>query len=292
MPTALTRELSDIGRPARFRRLMPRPHAVKEGSTMITEVSHMLDWALAYASNGWPVLPCRPGGKEPMTRHGFHDASTAEPQIRAWWERQPDANIALATGTPGPDVLDIDQHGEAGNGFTAYRRLKTASLLAGASTIVATPGGGLHLYLAGSTQPSRRLPRHHLDFRSSGGYVLAPPSQIAGKTYRLIWQQIPSAGLDWSAAVRILQPEQDRSHPSHLPGTPNASRLISWVERLEAGNRNCGLFWAACRALEAGHPDLLDDIAAAAAMTGLPEREITRTIASARRTTRSPNRTS
>jgi hypothetical protein len=55
------------------------------------------------------------------------------------------------------------------------------------------------------------------------------------------------------------------------------------VERLQEGNRNAGLHWAACRAIESGQPEVLGDIAAAAAKTGLSEREITRTIESARR---------
>jgi hypothetical protein len=54
------------------------------------------------------------------------------------------------------------------------------------------------------------------------------------------------------------------------------------VARLPEGNRNDGLFWAANRALEAGLTDL-GELAEAARNTGLGEREITRTLASARR---------
>ena len=144
--------------------------------------------ALEYASRGWPVFPCRPGGKEPATRHGFRDASTDPGQIRIWWNRHPEANLAIATGSPGPDVLDVDQHGEAGNGFAAWRRLSAAGLLDGTIAIVATPGGGLHAYFTGTAQPSRRLPSHHLDFKAVGGYVLAPPSRVGGKPYRLLTQ--------------------------------------------------------------------------------------------------------
>jgi len=70
---------------------------------------------------------------------------------------------------------------------------------------------------------------------------------------------------------------------SRLAGPADVSRLPAWVARLEEGNRNCGLFWAACRAVEAGQACLLDELAAAATTTGLPAREIARTIASARR---------
>jgi hypothetical protein len=54
------------------------------------------------------------------------------------------------------------------------------------------------------------------------------------------------------------------------------------VARLPEGNRNDGLFWAANRAMEAGLTDL-GELAEAARETGLDEREIARTLASARR---------
>ena len=254
---------------------------------MITELDRMIGRALAYARCGWPVFPCRPGGKEPATRHGFHDATTDEDQLRHWWNRQPSANIAIATGLPGPDVLDVDDHGRAGNGFAAYRQLDTGGLLDGAGAVVTTPGGGLHLYFAGSRQGSGRLARHHLDFRAAGGYVLVPPSRVDGKEYRLIRYGRRLGGLDWSAVTGMLEPGRGRAdRPAGTPSSVDIGRLAAWVGQLEEGNRNCGLFWAACRAAESGQHGVLDELAAAAATTGLSEPEITRTIASARRSAR------
>jgi hypothetical protein len=54
------------------------------------------------------------------------------------------------------------------------------------------------------------------------------------------------------------------------------------MARQHEGNRNDGLFWAANRALDAGVTDL-SELAEAARKTGLEEREITRTLSSARR---------
>lgn len=239
--------------------------------------------ALGYAARGWPVFPCRPGSKEPATRHGFKDASTDPDQIRRWWQHDPAANLAIATGAPGPDVLDVDQHGPAGNGFADYRRLRSAGLLDGTFALVATPSGGLHAYFTGSSQPCGRLARHHIDFKAAGGYVLAPPSLVQGHLYRLIARRPDPGPVDWPALTRLLEPQQPRSIGPARPEARDPGHLVAWVARLTEGNRNSGLFWAACRAVEAGEPGLLDDIAAAAAATGLGTREISRTIASARR---------
>src|SRR6266704_3284354 len=119
---------------------------------------HTAGRAVAYARHGWPVFPCQPGGKEPAAPHGFIDATTDPDKIAWWWRRQPDANLAIATGTPGPDVLDVDQHGQAGNGFAALNKLIRAGLTGNASAIISTPGGGLHLYFAGSDQRCGKLP--------------------------------------------------------------------------------------------------------------------------------------
>ena len=242
------------------------------------------DRALAYADRGWPVFPCKPGAKEPATSHGFRDATTDPDKIAWWWRRQPEANLAIATGSPGPDVLDVDQHGPAGNGFSALNRLKTAGLLEPAGTIVSTPSGGLHAYFRGSAQPSGRLPRCHLDLRARGGYVLAPPSQVSGKPYLIRHDGAATGWLDWPKAASLLEPERAVGYVSRPPCS-DLSRLVAWTAALgpDSHNRNDGLFWAACRAAEAGDDAILAELAIAARATGLADREIRRTIASARR---------
>jgi hypothetical protein len=154
---------------------------------------------------------------------------------------------------------------------------------------VATPSGGLHLYYCGTDQASGRLPGRHLDFKASGGYVLAPPSMVAGSPYLVIkhqpeqLEQAARGRLDWAAAVTLLGARQAYPAAPRSPGQADAVRLAEWVARLPEGNRNAGLFWAACRAAEAGVPGALDALASAAQAAGLPEPEVVRTIASARR---------
>ena len=182
--------------------------------------------ALAFAARGWPVLPCQPGQKTPATRHGVRDATTDPGQITAWFGRHPDWNLAIATGAPGPDVLDVDQHGEAGNGYAAFRQLRTAGLLDGASAYVRTPSGGLHAYFTGTGQRNGHLPAHHLDFRSHGGYVLTPPSQIGGKPYELVRTLHGRGALDWDAVTRHLQPQREPRRPA--TPSPAARTSAAW----------------------------------------------------------------
>ncbi len=242
--------------------------------------------ALAFATCGWPVLPCQPGAKIPATAHGFRDATTDPHQITAWFGRHPDWNLAIATGAPGPDVLDVDEHGPAGNGYPAFRRLRDAGLLDGAMIYVRTPSGGLHAYFTGTAQRCGHLPDCHLDFCSAGGYVLTPPSQIGGQPYQLLAQPGGQGGLDWAAVTQLLQPQRQPCLPQ--PRQPQApsdiAHLARWVAAQPEGNRNAGLFWAANRALENDPAADLSPLGAAARQAGLGDPEITRTLDSARRT--------
>ena len=252
----------------------------------------MLGQALAYAAAGWPVFPTRPdnpgcsGGPEgceckrpfPGT-HGCLDASASPVLIRAWWQHWPGSNVAIATGWPGPDVIDVDVH-ESGSGWAAFNRLKSAGLLAGALALVRTPSGGLHAYYQGTGQRNGKLARHHLDFRGAGGYVLAPPSRVHGKPYELLGHRPGTGGkIDWQAIRQLLDPPPARPR-RHRGGS--LRRLAGWVGSLPEGNRNDGLFWAASRAAEDGHDDLRA-LVDAAVQAGLSEAEAARTVASARR---------
>lgn len=248
----------------------------------------VLRQALACAERGWPVFPCKPGQKTPATEHGHLDATTDPDAITEWFARRPGRNLAVATGAPGPDVLDIDYHGPAGSGFPALARLATAGLLQDAAGSVRTPSGGLHIYFAGSEQRSGHLAASHIDFRAAGGYALIPPSQVNGRPYRLIKTLGGRGGLDWQAAASLLEPSRSRQRrpaPQRAPGG-GISPLADWVAAQREGNRNAGLFWAANRALETNPGADLSPLAAAARQAGLADPEINRTLDSARRTTR------
>lgn len=140
----------------------------------------LLDAALWYARRGWPVFPLAPRSKQPLYAnphpagtperascrgecgrdgHGLHDATTDPGKIRAWWSRTRAANVGVATGQPGPDVLDVDvKHGAPG--AESLQVLRGTSLLAGVIGHTRTASGGEHLLSAGSrNQGNGRLPQ-------------------------------------------------------------------------------------------------------------------------------------
>jgi hypothetical protein len=239
----------------------------------MTIVSDCADAAHRYAVAGWPVFPCRPGSKTPATVHGFGDATTDPGVIAAWWRRWPDANVAIATGAPGPDVLDVDT-GPAGSGWDAFARLREAGLLAGARALVRTRSGGMHVYYRGTRQACGSLKRHHIDFRSAGGYVIAPPSWVGQDTkgpagsYELLDHRPASGTVSWAAVRAALDPPKPPT-PKALPagqlararGRRVAAALAAPVAdrsaalwRLVAAALADGLDAAAVHALAASYP--------------------------------------
>jgi hypothetical protein len=235
--------------------------------------------ALDYARRGWPVFPCRPGRKLPDTLHGCKDATVDPDRVASWWWHTPDANIGIATGAPGPDVLDVDTKNGA-PGYATLNRLVRAGLAAGAHRLVRTPSGGLHLYYAGSEQGNGSLPRHGIDFRGAGGYVLAPPSQVDGHSYELLEDRAETGRrLDQNAIRRLLDPPRTRAYVA--PHAASGQALVAWLSRQREGNRNNALFWAACEAVKAGCEADLPALRDAAIAAGLGELEAQRTIASA-----------
>lgn len=258
-------------------------------------------WPVAAAAQdlvaaGVPVLPCVPGGKRPLTRRGFHDATTDPDQVAAWWRRYPNANIGVPTGAiSGVVVVDVDVHGPV-SGFAAFARAHRAGLVGGWQVLVDTPSGGMHAYYPaapGLMQRSWQAAQAGVDFRGDGGYVVVPPSMMSvegvASSYRV--RQVntgPAQRVDSQGLRNFLDP-RPAPIPRPVTGSPrrvDVSRLASWVAGRGEGERNRGLFWAACRLAENDVPAAaaLDVLTAAAQSVGLSEREVIATVRSAYRT--------
>src|SRR6516164_1024238 len=65
--------------------------------------------ALDYARCGIPIFPCNPIDKQPLTPHGFKDATRDETQILAWWQQYPNAMVSAPMGpASGLWAIDLD----------------------------------------------------------------------------------------------------------------------------------------------------------------------------------------
>jgi hypothetical protein len=143
-----------------------------------------LRMALGYIKLGWAIFPCRYHGKEPLTRHGFLDATVDERVIRSWWQRWPEANIGIRCGavSGGVAVLDID--GPEGKVSISGKQLPV-------TPTALTGNNGLHYYYRSqrSLRPQVGL-LPHVDLRAEDSYVIAPRS-IHPNGKRYAWSVSP-----------------------------------------------------------------------------------------------------
>jgi hypothetical protein len=136
--------------------------------------------ATRYAELGYPVFPCVPGTKKPLTPNGFKDATTDVARIEAWWSQFPAANVAIAA--EGLLVLDVD--GPDNPWLRGDERLMDLAR----GPVAQTPRGGRHHVFrqphgrAWRSTESRLAP--HIDTRADGGYFLVAPSKTENGMYR------------------------------------------------------------------------------------------------------------
>lgn len=140
--------------------------------------------AMDFAASDWLVFPLVPNTKRPATEHGLKDASTDLDTIRAWWARWPGANIGIAL--PHDLVaVDIDVKGVDGHATMAELAAPHGGLPV--TLTVETATGGWHMYFRKPPEvrvKNRTGIRPGIDVRAHGGYLVAPPSIIDGKSYQ------------------------------------------------------------------------------------------------------------
>jgi hypothetical protein len=139
----------------------------------------LLKAALIVARNEKPVFPCRPGGKEPLTRRGYIDATTDPRKIHMWWKRWPKANIGVPTGgRSGVLALDVDPDK---GGEESLTLLEDSHDALPPTRTHSTGSGGMHYlfeYPEGSgIRNSADKLAEGLDVRGEGGYIIVPPSR-------------------------------------------------------------------------------------------------------------------
>src|SRR5215831_15825462 len=185
---------------------------------------------------GWPVMPVKSHGKAPLTAHGVKDATTDVRSILHWPDRYgDDFNLGVATGAPGPSVLDVDDL-DAASGLLA-------ELENGETPESATGRPGKQLFYLGTSQGTLSL--GYGELRQRGSYVVVPPSiHPNGKEY--VWLVEPRS--------RLLPPV-----PDALVAQATSAGVGVMVEREEKvghGERHDHLKDVAVRLLRAGITDV------------------------------------
>lgn len=283
---------------------MPRP-----------DHTRALHAALLAAARGLPVIPLSrtklpavrsPHRDEPratgcrgecgLPGHGVHDASTDPARIRALFAVAPWATgYGIACGRAPHHLVGVDldvKHGA--DGVAALHALAAAHGFTVPPTVtVLTPSGGRHLWFTAPAPVPNSVGRlgPGIDIRGSGGYVVGPGSRTLAGRYTLA----PGTASDPlaeapPALLRLAEPPPARPAQRPDPATPRhpaekrAAALVRFVLDSREGERNGRLFWAACRAYDAGLGDALAPaLVTAAVHAGLSEREAAATVASAGR---------
>ena len=189
-------------------------------------MSHsILDNAIGYVRRAMPVLLVN-GDKQPLGDlhpNGFHSPLRTPEDCRRACAVHPEGNLAVVTGpASGLTVIDVDGFDGASSIGELERELSPLP----STTIVATPRPGLHYWLwTGSEAIASRIGLGpSLDVKSSGGYVLAPPSAVGGKAYRFVsrCKPAPLPG-PWLECLRETPKRNGRLDPGR------------WVDLLAAG---------------------------------------------------------
>lgn len=136
-----------------------------------------LNHALSLAARGLKIFPLRPGTKKPYKGEGVTAATSDAGAIAAWFAERHGMNYGVSTD--GLVVLDID----CKNGVNGYSQAKLLNLPQ--TTTVVSGSGGEHRYFMGDGWGQAPI-APGLDVRATGGYVVGPGCNVAGKLYVLV----------------------------------------------------------------------------------------------------------
>lgn len=208
--------------------------------------------AITYINQGFAVFPLAVKGKNPLTAHGFKDASKDPAVVKGWWQKWPHANIGIATGqvSGGLCVIDMDIDENKGlDGWKCLRDWQDKHGIIAPSWLCNTGRGGKHYYFISDEPVANRvgvIPG--VDIRGDGGYVVAPPSiHPNGTPYT--WD----AKLD--PAITELHQIDDNIRFLLHKGYDNPTMKYVAPARIPEGERNHTLFKLACSLQSKGLSD-------------------------------------
>jgi Bifunctional DNA primase/polymerase, N-terminal/AAA domain len=162
-----------------------------------------LQAALAYSQElGFDVFPVA-RGKNPLTDHGYYDASSDPEQISLWWQEHYDANVAIRCRDTGLLVVDYDVK----NGMPGKQTWEALiSQQEPFQTVMAqSPSGGGHIWFTVQADFAIRHGENTLGLGvDTPNYVLAPPSETEKGIYRFVPGHSPNDVQIAAAPVWLL----------------------------------------------------------------------------------------
>lgn len=225
-----------------------------------------LGLALKLIELGWRIFPCKPDKKpywhEVDLPNGKDNATLDIAQVRAWWNRWPEALIGIYCEKSGFFAIDIDNK-DGRNGNQAWTEL--VETYGGSQPIMAgpvqiTPSGGYHILFklpqgVKVTNNANKL-GPGLDLRSNG-YICTGGKYawLESFPYTLPIPECPAWLADrFKAMSKKLQPAAGvQDAPSLTNGVdPGKYWLNYYLKRAAPGNRNESGFGLACQLRDSG----------------------------------------
>jgi hypothetical protein len=223
---------------------------------------HQIDW---YLSKGWAVFPVN-GEKKPLIPNGCHGATTDREHIQQWWQDNPYANVAIATGRKS-NLLVIDLDDKNGkDGLTSLDAVygEFLDINLEKQLIAMTPNNGIHLYYQWNenfpvTVAAGVVPG--VDIRGEGGYVVAPPSRIKvdSQWHSYNWANaklpvplLPAWAID--LCEQTLKPSTSTFPSSNGSSTDSKLDLNLVMTGIPEGQRDDQLYRYACHLMGRGVP--------------------------------------
>lgn len=224
-----------------------------------------LDYALRYAAIGWHIFPaqyivngactcgkadCDRAGKHPLTPavpFGQSQATTDPEQIKKWWQRYPDANIAFIPAKSDLVVIDIDPRN---GGHYTIDQLESEHGPLQSDVMAFSGGGGEHRIFdlpKGMALPGKL--GKGIDIKANGYIIVEPSNHISGGHYEWEASSSPLDGAiasplpDWLRDIaRVVHVTDDAvAAPTHAISEYDVSEIVAALRFIDSDDRETWL---------------------------------------------------
>lgn len=214
-------------------------------------LSKLLEAAVAWANAGFSVIPVGPNKKPRIQWRDCQTNPWTIEQVETWWRKNPNDNVAVIPASAGFGVIDGDIYKEGGSedlGQIFYDH----GLSKEGVPICETGSGGLHFWFRCPAETPSGPLTATVDIKSSGGYVVVPPSSNEAGPYQWLGDSPLDCPIAQSMPTSLLEAIRDRGpkpKPSvsndNYPG-PTLFRAIDGREKVMAD----AVWWAGHRVYE------------------------------------------